>query len=263
MLNRNIIILCGVLWLGASAKVLGDNPVDRLDIYAETYPPFSYLENNIPAGFSVDIFAEMLKISGSSQSRSDISIVPWARGYAALERGPNVLLFSTTRTSVRENLFKWVCPIAPYVRVLVAPKGSGVKIHGVEDLKNYVYSVVRNDNSVQVLRSLAVPEENMYYVDKAIMAARMMVYKRLHVWATAKHTYAQMLQEIGADPADYEIVYEFAPQSLCFAFSKDTDDVTIGKLQAALNEVRNNGTFNKICAKYGMRKFSVGTVATE
>lgn len=246
-----------------SANALGDNPVDQLDIYAETYPPFSYLENEQAAGFAVDVFAEMLRISGSRQTRADISIVPWARGYAALERGPNVLLFSATRTAVREKLFKWVCPIAPYVRVLVAPKGSGVQITGVEDLKNYVYSVVRNDNSVQVLRSLAVAEDNMHHVDKATGAARMMVYKRLHVWATAKHTYAQILQEVGADPTDYEIVYEFPPQSLCFAFSKDTSDAAVARLQAALDQVRANGTFDRISDKHGMRPFQPGAVAAK
>lgn len=245
----------------ASASAKGEAPVDQLDIYAETYPPFSYLEDGIPAGFSVDIFAEMLTLVGSKQSRADISVVPWARGYAQLERGPNVLLFSASRTSVREKLFKWVCPIAPYVRVLVAHKDDGIEIGGVDDLTSYVYGVVRNDNSEQVLKSLGVDGDNMYYVDKAIMAARMMVYKRLQVWATAKHTYAGMLEEIGADPADYEIVYEFEPLPMCFAFSKDTSDEVIDVLQAALDEVKANGTYNKICARYGMKKYSTSQTA--
>jgi polar amino acid transport system substrate-binding protein len=243
--------VCGALLVLPSAMAHAQSAADELTFYGETYPPFSYMENGAPTGYSVDLLAEMLAHLDAKTNRSDINIVPWARGYAHLRRDPNVVLFSATRTPIREDLFKWVCPIAPYVRVLIAAKENRIKINSLEELKGHVYGVVRDDNSEQVLKSLGVAADKMHYVDKAISAAKMMVYKRLQVWATAKHTYADMLVEIGANPDDYEIVYEFEALPMCYAFSKDTSDETVSLMQGALDKVRASKRFEQIKAQYG------------
>jgi polar amino acid transport system substrate-binding protein len=64
----------------------------------------------------------MLTIAGAKKSRADIKIWPWARGYETALKEKNTVLFSTTRTEARENLFKWVGPIMPSRIVLVAKK---------------------------------------------------------------------------------------------------------------------------------------------
>ena len=61
--------------------------------------------------------------------------MPWAQGYTMAQRQPNVALYSTTRTESRENLFKWVGPLATMKWVFFAKAGSGIKISSLDDAK--------------------------------------------------------------------------------------------------------------------------------
>ncbi|OEU71116.1 MAG: hypothetical protein BA863_09845 [Desulfovibrio sp. S3730MH75] len=64
-----------------------------------------------------------------------IKVMPWAQGYTMAQRQPNVALYSTTRTESRENLFKWVGPLATMKWVFFAKAGSGIKISSLDDAK--------------------------------------------------------------------------------------------------------------------------------
>jgi polar amino acid transport system substrate-binding protein len=59
-------------------------------------------------GSSAEVVREILR---RLNQPDNITILPWARGYHLLKSRPNVVLFSTTRTKERENLFHWVGPL--------------------------------------------------------------------------------------------------------------------------------------------------------
>ncbi len=109
MLNkiRNLLLICLVSGSAAAASV------DDIIFMTEQYPPYNLEEDNKLQGIAVDTLALMLQRAGSKQTREDIEMLPWARGYKRVLSEPNTCLFSTTRTEERENLFKWVGPIAP------------------------------------------------------------------------------------------------------------------------------------------------------
>ena len=86
---------------------------DALTILTEDYPPLNYVENKELKGPSVDIVRAIQEKLGRADKIADkISVYPWARAYRFLETRKNTALFSTARTSSRENQFKWVGPIA-------------------------------------------------------------------------------------------------------------------------------------------------------
>ena len=86
---------------------------DALTILKEDYPPLNYVENKELKGPSVDIVRAIQEKLGRADKIADkISVYPWARAYRFLETRKNTALFSTARTSSRENQFKWVGPIA-------------------------------------------------------------------------------------------------------------------------------------------------------
>jgi len=49
-------------------------------------------------------------------------------GYELARTTPDVVLFSTTRTTERETLFQWVGPVASYDIVLYAKNGSKLQV---------------------------------------------------------------------------------------------------------------------------------------
>ena len=74
---------------------------------------------------------------------------------------PKTYLFSTTRTVDREQLFKWVGPIAVNRVVLIAAKERNLKINSVAELENYGIGVVGDDVAEQFLLNAGVPKENL------------------------------------------------------------------------------------------------------
>jgi len=55
------------------------------------------------------------------------------------------MVFSTTRTESRENLFKWVGPIATATVGVIAKKDNYIKINSIDDLNKYKKSLDKND----------------------------------------------------------------------------------------------------------------------
>ena len=67
------------------------------------------MENGELKGYCVDILKAVWKNMGGSEQ--PILVLPWARGYAMVQKEPNHMLFAMARTPERENQFKWVGPI--------------------------------------------------------------------------------------------------------------------------------------------------------
>ena len=58
------------------------------------------------------------------------------------------------------------------------------------------------------------------------------------------------LQTLGENLSDYEEIYTLKNIDYYYAFNRDTDDVIIAKLQAALNQLKASGKFNEISQRY-------------
>ena len=96
--------------------------VDNLTIMTEIYPPYNFKEKGELKGISVDLMVLILKKLGSRQTRNNIKLWPWARGYREVLGKKNTCLFSTTRTIEREKHFKWVGPITSTTISILARK---------------------------------------------------------------------------------------------------------------------------------------------
>jgi len=134
--------------------------IDEINFITENYPPFNFKEEGKIQGISVDILLLMLKEVQSKQSRKDIKILPWARGYSYLQTLKNTALFSTTRTVQRENLFKWVGPISQTTISLIARKDNHIKINSIHDIHKYTTGVVRDDIGEELLLNKGIEKSH-------------------------------------------------------------------------------------------------------
>lgn len=70
---------------------------EELRIYCEDAPPNQFrLPNDELGGMVVEVVREIQKELGTAEP---IEMVPWARGYDALQKVPGTLLLSVARTS--------------------------------------------------------------------------------------------------------------------------------------------------------------------
>jgi len=148
----------------------------------ENLPPLNYLKDGILVGPSVEIVKEIQRRVGSHEQ---IKVYPWARAYKMALEEENVVLFGMTHTKVREDLFKWVGPLATKRDILVAKKGSGIKINSLEDAKKVKrIGTLRDDTRERLLKSHGFA--NLESVSDEQKNAKKLVLGRIDLWAYKK-----------------------------------------------------------------------------
>jgi polar amino acid transport system substrate-binding protein len=227
---------------------------DDIKIFTEHYPPYNMKnEDGKIIGSSVEILNLILKEINSNQNIDDVYLTNWSRGYSTALKRKNTMIFSTTRTKGREDLFKWVGPIAKVEVGIIAPKRKNIKIHKTSDLKKYKIGAVLKDVGELLLLEQGVEKKNIENVagDKAInLSFKKMEKNRIDMFSYNTTVAFENARNEGFDTSKYEVVHILSNSALYFAFNKNTDDKIIKKWQKALDKIRTDGTYDKILKKY-------------
>lgn len=212
--------------------------VDDLILMTEDYPPNNFEENGKVTGISVDLMELMLKKLNSKRTRDDIRILPWANAYNKTLTKKNTVLFGTSRTPERENLFKWAGPFIPVKNVLIARKESGIKIRSADELKNYRIGAIRDDIGEQLLIQAGVDKKAVERVSKARILIKMLNSGRIDMWSYCENVAKWLFHKNGFQPDDYETVWVLAEVYDYYAFHKDMPDALVQQFQNALDEIK-------------------------
>jgi polar amino acid transport system substrate-binding protein len=209
-----------------------------LNIMTEEFPPFNYSNKGQPSGRSVELLINASAAVDSPITRNKINIVTWARAYQTALSGPNVMLFSTTRTAQREEFFKWAGPVGQNRTVVWAKKSSRTgKIEDMSTIDKKIV-VIRDDVDDQTLVKVNTPSNMIARVSKPDAAAKMLASGRVDLWAYNELTAIEILTRNGENMGDYEIAHVLSSSDLYFAFSKDVDDSVVQLLQKGIDMVK-------------------------
>lgn len=226
------------------------NDIDKQSFVTESYPPYNFKEKGKLQGIAVDLLLAATKKAGSSLALKDIRVLPWPRAYKMTEKGPNLVLFSTTRTEQREDKFNWVGPISPTRIVLLAKKSNGIVINGPADIKKHVVGAITDDIGDQLVQKAGVSASSIKHVPKAESLAKMLDAGRIKLWAYEENVARWFIKQSGFDNSKFEAVYTLKESDLYYAFSKDISQGARDLLQKSLDEVKASDEFNAIKAKY-------------
>ncbi len=236
----------------AKPDVAIDINIDDIKFMTESYPPFNFKSNGRLAGIAVNLIEEMFLKVGSKLTRKDIEMLPWARAYLYITHSTKeqIGLFSMTRSKEREHLFKWVGPLSESRIVLIAPKSKKIVINSIDDINKHRVGVVRDDVGEQLLILKGVKSINLDVVFDLQLNALKLVRNRIDLWACGEIVAKWTLKQNNVNPNDYETVHVLQQGSNYFAFNLATDDQVINKLQKALDELKVDGTHEKILDRY-------------
>lgn len=231
---------------------LGAQTIDDLNFLTEQYPPYNFHKAGEVRGIAADLLLLMLEHTQSQQTRTDIQLGPWARGYRTVLKRPNTCLFSMTRTDEREPLFKWVGPIIPTRVSLIAKKSRAITIKTIEDLVPYTIGVVIDDIGEQLLQEtgMSLTVETLAGVDVTLRSLKKLQAGRIDLWAYEEYVVKHAMKSYGFDPDEYEAVYTLAEKELYYACHKETPDTVIHQLQQALDYFKARGEYQKIVDTY-------------
>ncbi len=244
-------LLLTILLLLAATNLSAQN-LDELIIVSEEYPPFNFTVAGQRQGLSTDLLVEMLKLAGSNQTRADIGVVPWARAYSLALNERNVLLYSTTRTAAREQLFKWVGPILKSKFVLFARKDAQLKISSLKEIneRKLRVGVVLHDVGEQMLLEQGVSKARLYPYNHGRHMVKMLHNRRIDLLAYGQIATRWFFRDQGYDPEDFEEVLFLQESEYYFALNKKTDEQIVILLQDALDQLRESGRYEEILQRY-------------
>ena len=239
---KNLIVAIASIFLFSAQPLFSA----ELTILTENLPPLNYVNDGMLVGPSVEIVKEIQRRVGS---HAKIQVYPWARAYKMALEDENVVLFSMTYTKVRHDKFKWIGPLAKKKDILVAKKGSGIKIISLEDAKKVKrIGTLRDDTRERLLKRLGFT--NLEPVSDEQKNAQKLVLGRIDLWTYKKPGLRTVCELAGVDYNEIEEVYHLREIELMIAFSKKTSDSIVQKWKNAFNEMLTDGTIMQIRRKW-------------
>ena len=164
----------------------------------------------------------------------------------------NVIFFGMTYTDVRKDKFKWVGPLATKRDILVAKKGSGIKLDSLEDAKKVKrIGTLRDDTRESLLKSHGFT--NLEPVSDEQLNAKKLALGRIDLWAYKIPGLRTVCDLAGVDFNEFEEVYHLREIDLMIAFSIKTSDSIVQKWKNAFNEMSVDGTIIQIRKKWNMK----------
>lgn len=242
---KKYVLLC-ILFL-ISATTFGT----ELKIYTEESPPLNFINKNGEVdGFSTDIVKEIQRRIGNT---SKIEAVPWARAYhlATKEKVPNIMLYSTTFSEERRNLFYWVGPLFDNSWTFYSLSTNDIKINSLEDAKKVnKIGTYTSDVREQFLKKNGF--ENIASFRNTQNNILALKTGRTDLWITSTIGFKHIAEKEEIDQNIFKPVYKVKTVGLFIAFSKNTDKKIVEEWQNTYNIIKEDGTLMKICKKWNI-----------
>jgi polar amino acid transport system substrate-binding protein len=232
----------GVCWIFYILFSSGLN-AQTFQLKTENYPPFNLGNSD---GEIIGISSEIVKVLFKrADVKYEMELLPWQRAYRlALEEADHAV-FSTTQTTQRQPLFKWVGPIVDNNWVFLKRANSNIILKELDDAKKYRVGGYRGDAVALYLESKGF---RIDYVPKDYLNSRKLDRGRIDLWATGQLLGPYYAKENGVENLEEALIFNQTIMSI--AFNINTDDAIISKLNAELELMKSQGDLDRIKDKY-------------
>jgi len=248
---KKLWFLCLTLSLFLFAGYASANDADvvkpsGLKIYTEEYPPVTFMKDGMVSGFVTDIVREICIRQGI---KANIRLTSWDEAYKAALINPNVVLFSTERTDEREKLFQWVGPVGKNSAIFYAKKGSGIRINSLDDARK-VAAIATTTNWFTEQDLMRRGFTNLVSAPLPVDDVRMLMHDKVQLSIFTDITVAEIVKNAGYNMDDLEPVFTVSSTYFYIAMSLGTPPEIVKKWQSVLDEMKEDGTFEKIYKSY-------------
>lgn len=213
-----------------------------LIITTEDAPPFNYTTDGgkTISGFATETVNEMFKRANVPYKTT---LYPWVRAIEMAKTEKDTCVYSTTRTEEREKSFAWVGPLAPNNWVMFAKADSNITLSSLEDARKYKVGGYKGDAISLFLQA------EKFKVDEAIndeQNIQKLDAGRIELWAAGAlgGPFQAKKMNIKVKP-----LLTFKKAEFYLACNLAVDPAVIKKLNATLQDMVKDGTFDKINKK--------------
>lgn len=242
---------------------------ESLSYFTENFPPYNYGATGDLSGVSVDVLDLLFSELSIQRSSGDVILTDWATAYQKVLDESGTVLFSMVRNADREDLFKWVGPIAPHKEVIIARAGSGVKIMTDADLNQYTIGVVSGYPSNNILRDKGVDPGHILDFDSPLELHEALIQGDVRCISYSEQASQLVLGGLGQSAADFASIYSLQVDQLYFAFNKSISNNLISLLQETLDGFADDkaadgsSTLEKILQNYSVILHGEDSISSE
>lgn len=131
----------------------------------------------------------------------------------------------------------------------MAKKTKKIKLNSLQEAKNkHIIGTIYNDVREQFLRSHGFT--NLAPVNTEPQNALKLYQDRIDLWVVPKQDAEMVFMDLKIDPRHFESVYTVQEFDLYLAFSKNTHYLLFEKWKKAFEEIKKDGTLEKIRKSY-------------
>ncbi|HMA10615.1 MAG TPA: ABC transporter substrate-binding protein, partial [Steroidobacteraceae bacterium] len=160
-----------------------------------------------------------------------------------------VVLFSAERTPERESLFQWVGPVGKNSAILYAKKGSGIRINSLEDARK-VAAIATTTNWFTEQQLKREGFKNLLSSPDPRANVRQLMNGEAQLSVFTDITIPEIAREAGYSMQDLEPVFTVTETDFYIAMSRDTPAEVVHAWQATLDDLKRDGTFERIYRRY-------------
>lgn len=240
----------------SNSKLIED--AESLTYLSENFPPYNFGQSGDMSGVAVEVLDILFANLDISLTQRDIDLNEWSTAYERALNEEGTVLFSMVKNEERDEMFKWVGPIAPHKEVIISRSGMGIKINTDADLNQYFFGVVDGYPSRNLLLDKGVDPSNILGYDSVEELYDALLNSDIRCISYSEQANNLILGGMGEDPTDYEAVYTIQVDQLYFAFNKSASNGLIDYFQTALDEITNDkdvdgsSTIEKILDRYSV-----------
>ena len=215
---------------------------ENVIVVTENYPPYSYEQEGKITGLSTDIVKCIMDESGLEYK---IELLPWARAYKMAFNRDDVLIYSVTRTTERENLFNWIAFLGEAKFYLMGRSEENYEASVPQLIaKGYKATCVINDAACEWLRDAGFDENHIEMVPDRMQSSefKMVLYKRADFFVADPISLGYRLQQINIPEQKFQkvlIIHE--GQSYYLAAGKHIKPEILERVEKAYNRLKAKG----------------------
>jgi polar amino acid transport system substrate-binding protein len=225
----------------------------KLEVLTEAWAPFNYKKEGEITGYSSEVVKAVLN---EAQIPFQIRMGVWKGVYEKALSQPNVLIYTISRTSAREDKFHWIGPIADRKQALYKLSNrADIKVSNLEDVKNYKMVVQEKDSMAEFFLSNGFSPKNPNFnlLSKQVLSLKMLFAGRVDLIPYHPLALKYKVGKDGLDERKLSKVLTLPVEGAYYmAFSKGSDATLISRAQNAFNKLRKNGDIEAIRQRYSV-----------
>ena len=218
-------------------------PAMAITFLTEENPPLNFSRDGKIDGLATAVVTEMAK---RAKIAADISVTPWSEAYSRALSEADTCVFSTARTTERNNQFQWIGSIVRGYWSAFALEGFSERIARVNDLKPFRIGVVR-DARADFLRKEGYSRVIEIDRDRDIPAKLTLDPNKsggVDLWITQGYSAQDIAGQSGVKVK--EVFSALMSQDYWLACNPKVPRETVRALSSALNDMKKDGTHKKL-----------------